>query len=286
MRGPPPGYGHAVAAEPDDLDGNGDADDAVIEPKLEGAFSRIVEEGEHRLHRTWPDMCATGTVAGIEVGVGILVMLVVEQRTGSRLLGGLAFSIGFLALLLGHSELFTEGFLVPVTVTAAGRAPVRNLLAFWVATLVTNLVGGWLVSWLFVPGFPELAATARHAASQFVDAGIGPRSLALGLLAGAVITLMTRLQHGTDSVPARIVAAVASAFVLAGLPLFHSILDSIVIFTALHAGGTRFGYLDWLGWLGWAVLWNMVGGLVLITVLRLVRSREAIRRELRRAPGP
>ena len=46
-----------------------------------------------------------------------------KHATGSLLLGSVAFSVGFVALLLGHSELFTEGFLVPVTTVAAGPRP-------------------------------------------------------------------------------------------------------------------------------------------------------------------
>ncbi len=253
-----------------------DQEEPPIEQKLDDTFSRIVDQGEQRLGRDWSAMLATGLMAGLEVGIGILAMLVVIERTGSQMLGGVAFSVGFLALLLGHSELFTEGFLIPVTTTVAGRARWVDLLRFWAVTLVTNLIGGWVITWFAIQGFPQIRATAVKSASGFIDAGIGVRSLALGVLAGAVITLMTRMQHGTESEPARIVASVASAFVLAGMPLFHSILDSLVIFAALHTGHTRFGYLDWLGWLGWAVLWNMVGGIGLVTLLRLVRARKRV----------
>lgn len=250
--------------------------EAALEPKLDDAFSRIVDEGERRLGRDIVSMVSTGTMAGLEVGLGILVLLVVEDRTGSTMLGGLAFSFGFLALLLGHSELFTEGFLIPVMTLAAGRARLLDLLQFWAVTLVTNLLGGWVITWLTTTGFPGLGPTAGRAASHFIGAGFGARSLSLGLLAGAVVTLMTRMQHGTESEPARIVASVACAFVLAGLPLFHSILDSLVIFAALDTGHAAFGYPRWLEWLGWTVLWNAIGGIGLVTLLRLVRSRKRV----------
>jgi hypothetical protein len=74
------------------------------------------------------------------------------------------------------------------------------------------------------------------------------------------------------------VAAVAGAFILAGLVLFHSILDSLIIFAALHAGAS-FGYGDWLAWFWYTTLLNMAGGLLVVTLLRLVRSKELIRKE-------
>lgn len=251
----------------------------VIEDRLEEAFGRIVHEGVQRLERGWQALVATGVVAGLEVGIGVLALLIVEERTGSRLLGGLAFSIGFLALLLGHSELFTEGFLIPVTAAASGRARAGQVARFWVVTLLTNLAGGWLMMWLVTTGFPRTVPVAVHLGSAFVRQGIGLHALALSVLAGAAITLMTRMQHGTDSMTARVVAAVGIAWLLAGLPLDHSVLDSLVFFAALHARRAPFGYLAWFEWMGWAVLGNVVGGVGLVTMLRLVRSEKRVRHE-------
>ncbi|MEU5224582.1 hypothetical protein AB0G55_18275 [Streptomyces toyocaensis] len=49
-------------------------------------------------------------------------------------------------------------------------------------------------------------------------------------------------------------------------------VDSLIAFAGLHTGNTSYGYADWLGGLAWAVLGNVVGGLLLTTALRLVRS--------------
>jgi len=191
----------------------------------------------------------------------------------------MAFAIGFLALLLGRSELFTEGFLVPVTTVVARRASVGQLLKLWSGTLAMNLAGGWVLMWLIMLAFPQLHAVTISAAAHFVDAPLSGRSFALAVLGGAAITLMTRMQHGTDSTPAKIGAAFAGAFLLAGLELFHSILDSLLIFGAILTGHAPFGYGDWVGWFGYTVLGNMLGGFVLITLLRLLRSRERLAEE-------
>ena len=74
--------------------------DAPVEEELETAFDRIVDEGAQRLHRSWPSVLVTGFFGGIEVGLGVMGYLAVEHATGSKLLGGLAFGIGFVALLL------------------------------------------------------------------------------------------------------------------------------------------------------------------------------------------
>jgi formate/nitrite transporter FocA (FNT family) len=124
--------------------------------------------------------------------------------------------------------------------------------------------------------YPDLHAQAISSASFFIDSGISVRGLSMAILGGSAITLMTRMHNGTDSMPAKLVASFGAAFVLAGLRLGHSILDSLLIFSAMHNGTAPFGYLDWLGWFGWAVLGNVVGGIGLVTLLRLVRSKDVI----------
>src|SRR4051794_801837 len=248
------------------------------EDQLQEAFDTIVSEGAQRLHRSWREVLTTGLAGGLEVGTGVVLLFAVYAETGSHLLAGIAFGVGFLALLLARSELFTEGFLVPVTAVVAGRAGIGQLAKLWAGTLAANLVGGGLVMWLIVHALPDLGATAIESATTFVDAPLNLQSVCLAVVAGSVITLMTRMQQGADSEVGKVAAAVAGAFLLAGLVLFHSILDSLIIFGALHAGAP-FGYGAWLSWFWYTALLNMVGGLGVVTLLRLVRSKELLQQE-------
>src|SRR3954466_14454289 len=120
------------------------ATESPIEDELEHAFNRMLVEGTQRLHRSLREILVTGFFGGTEVAMGVLAYLAVKDATGSPLVAGLAFSVGFLALLLGRAELFTEGFLVPVTTVAAKHASVPQLLKLWSGTLLANLVGGWV----------------------------------------------------------------------------------------------------------------------------------------------
>ncbi|GIG28157.1 hypothetical protein Cma02nite_07570 [Cellulomonas marina] len=101
---------------------------AEPEPEVEDAFDRLVDEGEDRLARPWWPLVSTGILGGIDIGTGVLAYLVVLAATDDHLLAGLAFSVGFVALLLARSELFTENFLVPVIAVVARRGSPRQLL--------------------------------------------------------------------------------------------------------------------------------------------------------------
>jgi formate/nitrite transporter FocA (FNT family) len=241
------------------------------EPEIEDAFDRMVEEGADRLHRPLISVLATGFLGGVDVGVGVLAYLVVKHETGQSLLAALAFTIGFIALLLARSELFTENFLVPVTAVAAGEGSLLALLRLWLATLITNLLGGLTMAAMVMIALPDLHRTAITAGAHYALLGVSWRSFFLAVLAGAVITLLTRMQHATDEFGVKIVAAVVMPFVLVGAQLFHSVLDSILMFAGLLTGRATYGWLDWAGALGWASFGNLLGGIGLVTSIRLLR---------------
>ncbi len=263
-------------------DAGGDVDPAAarVEEEVAESFRATVEKGAERLHRGWRSLITTGLFGGLEIGLGILAYLAVLHETGNQLLAGLAFGIGLVALYLAHSELFTEGFLRPIMALFAGRGTRLQLLRLWGVTLLANLVGGWIFMWLVVTAFPELVPVLTESAREFVDAPLDARAVSLSLLGGMVITVLTRMQEGTGSDVVKVVAAFSAGFLLAGVGLFHSVLDSILVFGAIHAGAPV-SYADWLAWFWYVVPLNLLGGLVFVTAARLVRASE-----MPEAPGP
>jgi formate-nitrite transporter family protein len=255
------------------------------EQEVEDTLERSVEEGRKRMSRGWSALIATGLVGGIDVATGVMAMLVVEAKTGDKLLGGLAFSIGFIALTLARSELFTEDFLVPVAAVISRQAKTRSLVRLWVVTAAANLGGGWVFTYLVITGFSETHKPAVEAGAHYIDLGLGWRAFSLALLGGAVITLMTWMQHATESMGVKIVPAVTTGFLLAGLQLNHAIVNSLLLFSGLETGHAPYGYLDWAKTAGWAALGNMVGGIVLVTLLRMLQVPHKVK-ESARNPAP
>jgi len=222
------------------------ADPDVPQQDSEDTFDRLVDEGEQRLGRSWPGLISTGVLGAFDIGVGVLALLLVEQATHSVLLGGLAFSIGFIALTLARSELFTENFLVPVTAVVAKNASLLSLIRLWAVTAMTNLAGGWVFVGIIMVAFPTLRATAVEVAVFYIELGITWHAFALAMIGGVLITLMTHLQHATESDGVRLVPAIVMGFLLGAGKINHAIVASLLCFAALQAGAP-FGYADWLG---------------------------------------
>jgi len=250
----------------------------------ESAFHHSVKEGEARTSRTTNGLIATGLMGGIDVSVGVLALLVVKEQTGSTVAAALAFSIGFIILLLSHSELFTENYLHPVTAWVAKKATAGRVARLWVGTLIFNLIGGWLFSWLIVWGLPRVHSTSIEIANELIERTNG-ELVALGLMAGMAITLLTWIEESAKSTDfGRTVTAIGIAFVLIAAHLNHIIVVSIEIFVALNTGMAPFGYDDWARVAGIALLTNLAGGVVLVTGLRVLQAgRDGIEKE--RAEG-
>jgi formate/nitrite transporter FocA (FNT family) len=246
------------------------------EPELEEAFDRIIAEGRERLGRPLLPLAATGFLGGVDVAVGVLAYLVVKRETGQPLLASMAFTIGFIALLLARSELFTENFLVPVTALVSGSGPWSRLLRLWGVTLAANLAGGFVMAGMIVVALPELRTTAATTGAHYATLGVSWHSLFLAVLAGAVITLMTRMQHSSSNPGVKLVAAVAMPFLLVGAQLFHSVLDSIMMFAGLLGGQAQYSWADWALALAWSSLGNILGGIGLVTSIRLLRISHRI----------
>lgn len=285
---------------PDSEATDGPADDAASDEEvsadthLSGAFHRSVIAGEERLRRTWANLFATGFLGGMDVGVGVLALMIVREATGSEMLGALAFSSGFITLTLARSELFTENFLVPVTVVVTQRRHGRALARLWIGTLLTNWAGGLLFMALVMVSLPRLDNIAIQLGRFYPELGIGLQSLASAMLGGVLITLMTWIERAARDTLAKLVIAVITGFLLAAPPLDHSVVGALEMFAGLLTGEAPYGWLDTGGALAWAVLGNVVGGLGLVTVLRFVQvgantidlERHAAEVDERRAAQP
>ena len=254
--------------------------DQPLEDELVQEFQNTVQEGTDRLHRTWRALIVTGLFGGIDVGLGILAMMAVMEATGSKLVAGIAFGIWLLALRLAHSELFTEDFLLPINAVVAGHGSWLLLVRLWVVTLLANLAGGWAFMWVVVAAFPDMTDSLLTVSTGYVENGLTVETACLALLAGSTITLMTRMQQGSgDDIMTAIISLIGGLLVV-GMGMLHGALNSIVMFGAMHAGWD-YSYTDWFVWFAWVIPLNMVGGLVIITLPRLIRTWELLMAERR-----
>jgi formate/nitrite transporter FocA (FNT family) len=261
------------------------SDDDEI-PQPEDIYARTKEEGERRLERPLLEMISTALAAGFDIVAGVVVLALIESQAEHKLgrplahvLASLGFGIGFVFLVVGRGELFTENFLVPIAGLDHRRGDSwRNLAKLWITSPLFNIVGG-LVMILLLSTHSVLpfgtGAALEHTAQTVHANGV----LALfisAVFAGALITAMTWFVEGQESMLVRVIVAWTAGFILALGSFNHVIVVTLELIFG-YRYGAHFHWLFILGNFGLAAAGNMLGGIGLVTLNRLTQGKQGAR---------
>jgi formate/nitrite transporter FocA (FNT family) len=271
-----------------DDDQDAEASETTKEPTPLGQEApEIVDDaskiGAKRLRRPLLGDAITAFTGGMSVSFGAVAMVTAAAAMGggidspstALLVGSLVFPVGFLILLVGKTELFTENFLLPVAAVLKGRGNLYQLGSLWGTTLTFNLLGALVFAVLISrnhvmsPGpAEEMIALATHSVNYnlwtaFIKA----------LFAGWLMTTLTWLLVAAVGFGPRIAViwAIGSLIVLGQFN--HVIISAAEIFIAMFLGADiTFG--DWVtrNFLP-ALAGNIFGGLVFETMLQYIQSR-------------
>jgi formate transporter len=265
-------------------------EESRLEALLPPAMARRAEEAGARKIATAPaSLFALAMLAGAFIALGGVFATTALAGAGAapwgptRMLAGLAFSLGLILVVVGGAELFTGNNLV-VMAWASRRVTTRALLRGWAIVYVGNFVGAAATALLvFLSGsyrFGDGAwgATALAIAAAKMRLGFG-QAVALGVLCNALVCLAVWMTYSARSTTDRVLVVVppVAAFVAAGFE--HSIANMYFVPLALlirdfdPAFGSGVG-VEWLGW-GRFVTWNLVpvtvgnliGGTVLVAAV-------------------
>ena len=214
-------------------------------------------------------MAALGVLAGAFIAFGAMFYTLVV--TGSdlgfgpgRLLGGVAFSLGLILVLIGGAELFTGNNLI-VMAWAARKVTAAQLLRNWGLVYVSNLAGALgAVALFYLAGALELnggavAETAARIARAKVELDF-VTAFFRGVLCNTLVCLAVWLCFGARSVTGKILAIIfpISAFVALGFE--HSVANMYLIPIGMLAAGSGVDLGAFLGNLVPVTLGNIVGG--------------------------
>jgi formate-nitrite transporter family protein len=255
-------------------------------PQPEDIYERTKDEGEKRLARPLLEVISTALAAGFDIVAGVLALALVDTqlahvlgKDAAHVFGSIAFGIGFVFLIVGRGELFTENFLVPIAgLEDGGRKSWLKLGELWAVSPVFNVLAGLIVV-LILTAHSVLPFGTGASVVDLADTIHANGVLALFLsavFAGALVTAMTWFVEGQQSMIVRVVVAWMAGFVLALGSLNHVIVVTIELIF-----GYRFGaHLPWtfiLGNFALAAAGNLVGGVGLITLNRLTQGKQGAR---------
>jgi formate/nitrite transporter len=231
-------------------------------------IARLVEQvGVRKATLPLVPTLALGLLAGAFIAFGAMYYTLVMTGSGAgfgpgRMLGGIAFSLGLILVVVGGAELFTGNNLI-VMAWAERRISTRQLLRNWLLVYCANFAGALgtalLVAWsgTLALGDGALAATAMRIAEAKVALPFG-EALVRGILCNTLVCLAVWLCFAAHDVAGKAIAIVfpISAFVALGFE--HSVANM---------------YLIPLGWLAGAdtvTPWGLLANLVPVTLGNLI----------------
>ena len=249
-------------------------------------FKASVEVGQARLQRSWLEMSMSGLIAGMNVTFGIIASSYVAGATApfvganiSKIFGALFFPIGFMFLMIGKSELFTENFLVPVTAVIAKRGKIADLLKLWSLTLIGNMAGIFIFA-LVIAGslnqiVPQFVVGHIHGIADNYMSRTPFVMVLSAIFAGWLITLMTWLLIASSGTLARIFIIWVVGFMIYLNSFSHIVVASSEILIAINTG-SHISYLPWLyRYVPLTIIGNMIGGLFFVTILQYLQILHA-----------
>jgi formate/nitrite transporter FocA (FNT family) len=234
-------------------------------------FQQATELARSELQRPSRALAFSGLVGGMTMGLTGLGVASAQAVLGpgraQNFIALLLYPVGFIAVIIGRAQLFTENTLYPVVLVLSERRHVLNTLRLWTVVFLSNIAGAAIFAWLAV----QRGGAGPDISRRLVALGLesaGPTLSYIfwtGVLGGWLIALVAwtvTASHWT-------IGQVALIWLLAmivGLGHFaHCIATSGEILSACIAGALPFsGYVRWILP---ATAGNIVGGVVIVSLM-------------------
>jgi len=237
--------------------------------------------GQEEMSRPAVSLWWSGVAAGLSISFSLLAESILALRVpgGSwqPLVVGLGFPVGFLMVVLGRQQLFTENTITMVLPVMAepSAAHFRKLARVWSIVLVANLVGTLLAA-LFCSFTPAISAEVRDSMLEISRHALDKGWVEMvfrGITAGFLMAGMVWLMPSADTAQFHVVAVMT--YLIGISDSVHIVTGSVQAFMLL-ANGQGDGAALFLGFALPVLAGNIVGGTVLFAVISYAQVMKEI----------
>jgi formate-nitrite transporter family protein len=235
-------------------------------------FEGVAKNARRELGRPTKGLAFSGLAGGMSMGLtglGVAIMrATLGTDTGAKeLLAMTLYPLGFIAVIIGRAQLFTENTLYPVVLVLDERRHVLNTARLWTVVFLSNVVGAAAFAWLTV----RTGALRPEYVRELVELGVKSAQPDLshifwsGVIGGWLIALVAWMVTASTWTIAQIVIIWLLTFVVGAGHFAHCIATSGEIFAAVW--GHALPLSSYLRWIVPATLGNITGGIVIVSVL-------------------
>ena len=252
-------------------------------PSAREIYERVRQDALDELDRTPGALAFSALFAGFTIGATPLAeaatLSLLHGQGGAKLAAALVYPLGFIAVVIGRGQLFTENTLYPVLASLEDRRHALPTARLWAIVWAANLVG--------VVAFAAIATQTGALAPSIADqiralgAQAAQGSFATifwgAVLAGWALALVAWLVEASDAAVGQVLVVWTATAVIGLATLDHCIATTVSVVGAAFAGDV--GFADLLRFVGIATLGNVLGGVLIVTLLNYGQARSQVARE-------
>lgn len=252
---------------------------SALTPRL--IYEVIRRDGEEELARSQRSLVWSGIAAGMMISLSVLgeaIFRTYLPDTPYRyLIENMGYSLGFLAVIMGRMQLFTENTITTVLPIMRKRTwhSLYCMLRLWIIVLTANVIGAFAVAALFVftPAIPPELLPAINELSFHATGMTAEEGFWRAIPAGVIVALIVWMLPQADE----------TAFFLI---LTFTWLIAAGDFTHIVAGSVEMAVLVWQGELGLfpavfrfflpVLSGNIIGGTIIFTLVAWGQVRDDV----------
>tara|TARA_R110000796_G_scaffold9645_8_gene32859 strand:+ start:1591 stop:2442 length:852 start_codon:yes stop_codon:yes gene_type:complete len=251
----------------------------ALSPRL--IYEVIRREGEEELARSKRSLIWSGVAAGVMISLSVLgeaIFRTYLPDTGYRfLIENLGYSLGFLAVIMGRMQLFTENTITTVLPIMRARTWVSfySMMRLWGIVLCANVVGAFAAAMLFMwtPAIspdivPAILELSEHAT------GLGAyESFWRAIPAGVIVALIVWMMPQADETSFFLI--LVFTWLIAAGDFAHIVAGSVEMAVMILVGELGLGTAVF-GFFLPVLAGNIVGGTIIFTLVAWGQVRDEV----------
>ncbi|QFU81747.1 formate/nitrite transporter family protein [Natronorubrum aibiense] len=239
-------------------------------------FHRIVAAADEEISTGARELFFSALAAGFAITLTFMIYASLTDATGGApVASALLYPLGFIYIILGDYQLYTENTLPPVALVLERLASVPALLTVWTIVLIGNLAGGTLGAFILASTgvfSPEVMTTAVGIAEKGVATAWWDLFFK-AVFAGFIVAGVVWLDYAAQDTTSRLFMIYIAFLAIPLGNLFHVVVSAteamFLVFQgelALATGAFEFVLPVLLG--------NTIGGVLLVTVVNYFQAVE------------
>ncbi|MDF9746464.1 formate/nitrite transporter family protein [Natrinema salsiterrestre] len=239
-------------------------------------FQRIVAAADEEVTSGGRELFFSGLAAGFAITITFLLYATLTATTdGHPILSKLLYPLGFIYIIIGGYQLYTENTLPPVALTLERLASIPALLRHWTIVLAGNFAGGALGAIALSYG-NVFDADSAAAAMDLAEKGVNTPWWTLfskAAFAGLIVAGVVWIVYASRDTISRLVVVYLAFLAIPLGNLFHVVVSFTEMLYMVLAGNLDL-FVGLTGFVLPVLLGNTIGGIVLVTVVNYFQTSE------------